>query len=38
MIFIISSMIAAMINPHPCPRVWGDIDSLHGIISSSIGL
>ena len=38
MILGISSMIATMTNPYPCPRVFDDIDSLLGIISSSIGL
>ena len=38
MILRISSMIATMTDPYPCPRVLDDIDSLQGIVSSSIGL
>ena len=38
MILGISSMIATMTDPHPCPRVWDDIDSFQGIVSSPIEL
>ena len=38
MILEISSMIATMIDPHPCPRVWDDIDLLQRIVSNPIGL
>ena len=34
MILGISSMIATMTDPYPCPQVWDDIDSLQGIFSS----
>ena len=30
------SMITTMIDPHPCPRVWDDIDSLQGIIQTQL--
>ena len=38
MILGISTMIAIMIDPQSCPRVWDDIDSLQRTISSLIGL
>ena len=38
MILRISSMIATMTDPYPCPQVWDDIDSLQGIVLSPIGL
>ena len=38
MILGISFMITTMTNPDPCPQALDDIDSLQGIISSSIGL
>ena len=37
MVLGISSMIATMTNPHPCPRVLDDIDSLQRIVSIPIG-
>ena len=38
MILRISSMIATMTDPYPCPRFLDDIDLLQGIVLSSIGL
>ena len=36
MVWGISSMITTMIDPHPCPQVWDDIDSLLGIIQTQL--
>ena len=36
MVLKISSLITTMINPHSCPRVWDDIDSLQGIVQTQL--